>query len=197
MGNIVRDFQAGNLSREDFETYFSEVLPVLPDLYDRAIKHEPVEVTLAEAQAILAEIENRAETVANSLGIEENPANNECYRPRSLEAACVYLQTFGGDLDATMSDALEAYHGQAAQQASYFHSGEDLAKTIFTTGITAIGTAALTGFLGGTAPSSGSRAHTTDKPDLLGSAGCAIAQGKSASCNMTCNLYMKCARGAR
>lgn len=197
MGNIVRDFQAGNLSREDFETYFSEVLPVLPDLYDRAIKHEPVEVTLAEAQAILAEIENRAETVANSLGIEENPADNECYRPRSLEAACVYLQTFGGDLDATMSDALEAYHGQAAQQASYFHSGEDLAKTIFTTGITAIGAAALTGFLGGTASSSGSRAHTTDKPDLLGSAGCAIAQGKSASCNMTCNLYMKCARGAR
>lgn len=159
------------------------------------MKHEPVEVTLAEAQAILAEIQDRAETVANSLGIEENPADNEHYRPRSLEAACVYLQALGGDLNATMSDALEAYQGQAAQQASYFHTGEDLAKTIFTTGITAIGAAALTGFLGGAASSSGSRARTTDKPDLLGSAGCDISKGKSSFCSPGCNLYFECARG--
>lgn len=194
MGNIVRDFQAGNLSREEFETYFSEILPVLPDLYDRAMNREPVEMTLAEAQAMLAEIENRAETVANSLGIEENPADNERYRPRSLEAACVYLQTLGGDLDATMSDALEAYHGHAEQQASYFHSGEDLAKTLFAAGAVAVGSAAITGLLGGAASSTGSRARKTDRPDLLGSAGCALSKGKRCS-HFDCNLYYECARG--
>lgn len=118
IGNFVHDFQSGTLSREDFEAHFSDVLSVLPDLYDRAMKREPVEVTLAETQAVLAEVETRAETVANSLGIEENPEGDEYYKPRSLEAAAAYINVYNGDLNLSAQDLFRAYKAACAEKAA-------------------------------------------------------------------------------
>lgn len=118
IGNFVRDFQTGTLSKEDFEAYFNDILFVLPDLYDRAVKHEPVEVTLAEAQAVLTEIDNRAEAIANSLGIEENPEGDEYYKPRSLEAAAAYINVYNGDLNLSAQDLFRAYKAACAEKAA-------------------------------------------------------------------------------
>ena len=118
IGNFIRDFQAGTLSKEDFEAHFSDVLSVLPDLYNRAMKREPVEITIAEAQAVLTEIDNRAEAIANSLGIEENPEGDEYYKPRSLEAAAAYINVYNGDLNLSAQDLFRAYKAACAEKAA-------------------------------------------------------------------------------
>lgn len=200
INNLVDDFQAGHLSRNDFNTFFSTILPVVPDLYDRAMKNEPVDTTLAMAMTKLAETQKRAETIANSLGIEENPAGEEYYEPRSLGAAEIYIQIIAENEDATMSDAIEAYKYYAEEQAASAQAQQDAMQDTFNNmlkaklaGKSALGAALGLGLGASAAAGSGRSARKTNKPDLLGSAGCAKSKGTVGGC-AACALRQDCAR---
>lgn len=117
---FVSDFQSGAMSKDAFEAYFAVVLPVVPDLYERVLRCEDPAVMMACAQSNLAEIQRRADAIADSLGIEENPGEDEYYKPRSLQAATAYVKAFEsgayGDEEFSMFDINKAYKEVTAQQ---------------------------------------------------------------------------------
>lgn len=125
ISNLADDFRAGHMDKGEFDAYFSNVIAVIPDLYDRAMRREAVETTLAEATARVAELQKRASTIADSLGIEESSGENSYYKPRSSEAAAIYIQTLGTDQDATLQDAFAAYRALADEKAANAQAMQD------------------------------------------------------------------------
>lgn len=119
--------QAGTLDKTEFDAFFDVVLPVVPDLYERAMRHESADAVLAAANAKLGEVQQRAEAIANSLGIEQNPAGNENYQPRSLEAAAIYIKALGIDseLKASAPEILEVYRLYVEKQAADAQAMQD------------------------------------------------------------------------
>ncbi|WP_296012970.1 hypothetical protein [uncultured Adlercreutzia sp.] len=116
VSKLAADAQNGTLNRAEFEEAFLKALPVVPDLYDRALRHESAESVLAAANGQLAEAERRADAIADALGIERNPGNDGAYQPRSAAATLAYLECLQSDINATMGDAIEAYREQAANE---------------------------------------------------------------------------------
>lgn len=187
IGNLADDFRAGRMDRDEFETYFSRILPIIPDLYDRAMRHEPVDTVLAEATAKEAELQRRANAIADSLGIEENTGESIHYTPRSFEAATIYVQTLGIDQDATMQDALAAYRMAAGEKEVNAQARQDSLNNMVMGAFTAATAANIAG-------KAEKRRESRQKPDLLGSAGCEKNKGTIGGCSI-CALRSDCARG--
>lgn len=137
--------QAGTLDKDEFDTYFGTVLPVVPDLYDRAMRYEPADAILAIVNAKISEVEQRAETIANSLGIERNPEGDEYYRPRSFDAAALYLAAFDleRNKDASASDIVETYRLYTESQAASAQEQQDLINNMVADKIDEMGSGSL------------------------------------------------------
>lgn len=137
---LADDLQAGCLNEDEFNTYFSTVLPLVPDLYDRAVRHESAETVLAAANVKLGELQARADTIANSLGVEENPGEDVRYKPRSLEAAEVYIQALGllGE-EANAPAVVEVYKQWLAEQVANEQAQQDMISNMVADKISEVG----------------------------------------------------------
>lgn len=137
---LADDLQAGCLNEDEFNTYFSTVLPLVPDLYDRAVRHESAETVLAAANVKLGELQGRANAIANSLGIEENPGEDVRYKPRSLEAAEVYIQALGllGE-EANAPGVVEVYKQWLAEQVASEQAQQDMISNMVADKINEVG----------------------------------------------------------
>lgn len=198
---LADDLQAGCLNEDEFNAYFRTVIPIVPDLYERALRREPAESVLSAANVKLGEVRGRSDAIANSLGIEENPGDDVRYKPRSFEAAAAYIQALGElDDEASAEDVVEAYKQQlveqvAAEQVQQNALQEQIGNilTAKLEGKSAIGAALGLGLGASAVAGSGRSARKNDKPDLIGSAGCARSKG-AITC-IGCPLVSDCARG--
>lgn len=139
MSKLVDDLQAGKLNKGEFDAYFSAVIPVVPDLYDRALRREPADSVLAIATSTLDEVRQRAEDIANSLGIDENPEGDEHYKPRSLEAAEIYVRALDLDMRATAQDVIETYRAYAEEQAAAAQAQQEMISNMVADKIDEVG----------------------------------------------------------
>lgn len=199
---LADDLQAGCLNEDEFNAYFRTVIPIVPDLYERALRREPAESVLSAANVKLGEVRGRADAIANSLGIEENPGDDVRYKPRSFEAAAAYIQALGLlDDEGSAEDVIEAYKRQLVEQVAaeqvQQNAMQDMFSNILTAkleGKSAIGAALGLGLGASAVAGSGRSARKNDKPDLLGSAGCEKNKGTIGACSL-CALRSDCARG--
>lgn len=188
IGKLADAVAAGTLTEEQFEEFFRLPMIIVPDLYERVLHHEPAESVLADANATIAEMQRRADEIANSLGIEEQSTSTEHYKPRSSEGAEVYIAAMAQSENMAMPNAIEAYKSAAAEsKAKQDALAGAIAAGVIGTVVGGIGAAIAGG------ASSGSSSRETGKVDLLGSAGCAKTKGGANGC-YNCNLRSECSR---
>ncbi|MCI8366305.1 MAG: hypothetical protein HFJ66_01710 [Eggerthellaceae bacterium] len=189
---LAQDYQAGNLRRKDFEDAFRVGVILVPDLYDRTMRREDLSTILAAINSAIAEVEQRANAIADSIGIARNENAEGAIMPRSKQAAQIYLTTLISSADNTMYDALSAYKEQAANNNN---SGAGLGSVFSMDGDGFATRAAIIGTVVSSAIASGGRGGATrpEKRDLLGSAGCQRNDPRVKYC-LACPIAEGCTR---
>lgn len=114
------DFQNGRVSKEEFNQAYRTIASLVPDLYERALRQEPSSSIRGLVENTRNEMERRADLIADSIGIERDPADGGVYEPRGYEAADIYLNTIVTNPDATIQDLLQAYQAQASEDSAQF-----------------------------------------------------------------------------
>lgn len=187
---ISEKLKNGTLTQTEFNNSFKTIVPLVPNLYERAISREPVSVTEGVLNQNLDEMERRANIIGDALGIERNK-EGQTHGPRSADAAELYMDIISRNQDATMDELVNAFKSKKAESDAVI---DDVFNGI-TNAITGGVTAAIAGGILGSGAAR--RAQANNYPDLLGSAGCAITRGEVGGCtSLSCNLYYKCSRGA-